>query len=236
METLYQILGVDEHSSHHEIKRAYRQKARVLHPDVGGDEDEFKRVQHAFETLNNTVSRRSYDASIRASVASPLSYRRRDTPIYDNLIYQQNVQRREAEEERMRQEYENQAKWFDEAKARLNDYRNGDVEHPLANSQGLLKETFSNNLFRISAFASFFLALSAMLSISSNPSFFSAMSKYVGIGVLGILIFSWLASLVDVYMQYHPKRLKWLYIVLSAMAGLSVTPIIIGMYQGAVIG
>jgi len=41
-------LGVSSSASPAEIKRAYRQKVKDVHPDQGGDEDEFKRVREAY--------------------------------------------------------------------------------------------------------------------------------------------------------------------------------------------
>ena len=57
----YSILGVDQTASADEIKRAYRKKAAQHHPDRGGNEEEFKRIQEAYDTLNNPQSKQNYD-------------------------------------------------------------------------------------------------------------------------------------------------------------------------------
>ncbi|MFC7098311.1 J domain-containing protein [Halobaculum marinum] len=44
-------LGVDPGASQSEVKSAYRDRVKETHPDSGGDEDEFKRVNRAYETL-----------------------------------------------------------------------------------------------------------------------------------------------------------------------------------------
>jgi molecular chaperone DnaJ len=58
---LYEILGVAREASDDEIKRAYRRRARELHPDTGGDEEEFKELTTAYEVLKNPQARANYD-------------------------------------------------------------------------------------------------------------------------------------------------------------------------------
>ncbi|HVM19651.1 MAG TPA: J domain-containing protein [Egibacteraceae bacterium] len=61
MRDLYEILGVSRDASEDEIKRAYRRRARELHPDAGGDEEEFKELTTAYEVLKNPTARQNYD-------------------------------------------------------------------------------------------------------------------------------------------------------------------------------
>lgn len=59
----YDVLGVDKNTSHTEIKKAYRKLAHKYHPDKkGGDEDKFKKVNEAYQTLSDENKRRVYDS------------------------------------------------------------------------------------------------------------------------------------------------------------------------------
>lgn len=63
MQDYYDILGVDRDASAADIKKAYRKKARQLHPDYAGPESEeaFKDLSVAYETLSDPEKRRLYD-------------------------------------------------------------------------------------------------------------------------------------------------------------------------------
>lgn len=61
MSDLYEILGVSRDASAAEIKKAYRAKARTVHPDAGGDDETFKQVQHAYQVLGDAQTRARYD-------------------------------------------------------------------------------------------------------------------------------------------------------------------------------
>lgn len=57
----YEILEVPQTASQDEIKKSYRKKVVKAHPDKGGDVEEFKRLQAAYEILSNPEKRELYD-------------------------------------------------------------------------------------------------------------------------------------------------------------------------------
>jgi len=66
LEDFYKILGVRHGATAAEIKRAYRNKAKLLHPDVSHDEnsvEEFKKVVRAFEVLSDVKQRSLFEES-----------------------------------------------------------------------------------------------------------------------------------------------------------------------------
>jgi len=58
---LYDCLGVTKKATQSEIKKAFRKKALKMHPDKGGDPEEFKKIQAAYDVLGDEEKREKYN-------------------------------------------------------------------------------------------------------------------------------------------------------------------------------
>ncbi|ERL11910.1 DnaJ central domain protein [Coriobacteriaceae bacterium BV3Ac1] len=73
----YAILGVAKEATGDEIRKAFQQKARKLHPDVNKEPDaeaRFKEVSEAYAVLSDDNKRRRYDAMRSGSPFAGASY------------------------------------------------------------------------------------------------------------------------------------------------------------------
>ena len=77
--THYETLGLTPSATEDAIKRAYRKQAMIWHPDRnpahGAAEaaERFKTIKHAYEVLENAVSRREYDKGLQKPEFRPNS-------------------------------------------------------------------------------------------------------------------------------------------------------------------
>ncbi len=61
MPSLYDCLGVDPSATPEVISKAYKRLACKLHPDKGGDTEQFKEISVAYGILSDPDKRREYD-------------------------------------------------------------------------------------------------------------------------------------------------------------------------------
>jgi len=58
----YEILGAAEDASQDEIERLYKRIAKQYHPDRGGDEEDMKAINEAYQVLGNEFTRHAYNS------------------------------------------------------------------------------------------------------------------------------------------------------------------------------
>ena len=61
MSNLYEDLDIPKDASADEIRKAYKILAQINHPDKGGDNLIFKKINHAYRILKNSESKKRYD-------------------------------------------------------------------------------------------------------------------------------------------------------------------------------
>ena len=88
----YQILGVSENASNHELRKAFCKLSIELHPDTTSLEidvakSKFQKVLEAYENLNNSNLRKIYDDNLKEKSRSE-----KKTKILNNLIFDSNNQ------------------------------------------------------------------------------------------------------------------------------------------------
>lgn len=79
MKDYYDILGVSRNASNASIRRAFRCRAKLLHPDVNPAmraKYDFQRVNEAYQVLKNPEKRRLYDTRlIKGTLGQKVYYR-----------------------------------------------------------------------------------------------------------------------------------------------------------------
>lgn len=61
----YEVLGVTPVASLEDIKREYRARSLVAHPDISGSDTDFIPLKEAYLILSDSVERRKYDMVLR---------------------------------------------------------------------------------------------------------------------------------------------------------------------------
>ena len=82
MQDCYKILGVPQNATASEIKRAYRKKAKELHPDLSSDletSEKFQELVKAYEILSDARQRSIFDVSYSACYKNSSSNKKEDS-------------------------------------------------------------------------------------------------------------------------------------------------------------
>jgi curved DNA-binding protein CbpA len=80
MRDCYKILGVSKNATAAEIRRAYRQKAKLLHPDIThAESDAFRELVAAYEVLSDVKSRSLFDESYGNNQQNPFFHYHKDS-------------------------------------------------------------------------------------------------------------------------------------------------------------
>ena len=83
--SLYSVLGIQTNASQEEIKKQYRKLSLVHHPDrTGGNNELFKRVSDAYETLSDPLKKQFYDARFVPVVQAQPAAVSPHAPAYDS--------------------------------------------------------------------------------------------------------------------------------------------------------
>lgn len=71
---LYRLLGIKRGATKAEVRKAYRRKAKVSHPDKGGSAEAFSALTMAHEVLSDTGRREKYDTTGEIEQAKPNNF------------------------------------------------------------------------------------------------------------------------------------------------------------------
>lgn len=64
--SLYNDLGIDSNATSIDIKKAFRKLSMTYHPDrENGNEERYKKINHAYQVLSDTAKRKEYDMQHR---------------------------------------------------------------------------------------------------------------------------------------------------------------------------
>lgn len=88
----YETLGVLRDATDKDLKAAYRRAVKNAHPDGGGDTEQFRRVQEAFDVLIDPARRERYDTTGRTdpSKVTPERIRQFIRSTFKNVVSHRN--------------------------------------------------------------------------------------------------------------------------------------------------
>uniref|UniRef100_A0A6M3IFB6 Putative chaperone n=1 Tax=viral metagenome TaxID=1070528 RepID=A0A6M3IFB6_9ZZZZ len=84
----YKTLRVSKNATIEEIKKAYRELAKIHHPDKGGDPTIFNEITRAYKILTNSELRNEYDRTGIEPESKNLQFHNELIMIFKNYIFQ----------------------------------------------------------------------------------------------------------------------------------------------------
>jgi curved DNA-binding protein CbpA len=86
--SLYEILGVKVDATDAQIKRAFRKRAKRAHPDMGGDPEKFREINHAYEVLSDPERRQRYNETGQGGNPAAADAHQKNIGILSGIILQ----------------------------------------------------------------------------------------------------------------------------------------------------
>jgi len=116
----YKILGVSQNATKDEIRKAYRRKAKLLHPDITGKDSEraqFQLLNESYHVLINEDRRRGYDflfkyRAVSEEIKKEDHYRRYGTSAYHEASAKSYSERQPSEINRRKREERQQSHYI----------------------------------------------------------------------------------------------------------------------------
>lgn len=84
----YKVLGIRRHAGAKRIKKAFRDRSKETHPDLGGNPDAFMAVRRAYFILSDTERRKKYDRDGTLDEMTDLSTESKVAAVMVNLFEQ----------------------------------------------------------------------------------------------------------------------------------------------------
>lgn len=153
----YDVLGIDFNATADEIKKAYRKKARELHPDAHQGvtftekelekmREEFTLVNDAYDTLGNESKKIVYDLKLKAYI-NEQNRIKREEKIRQEQEQQERERRARAREEARRKRQEQRKKnneFLDSIKTAYQEVKRDERKNNFSRRHKKLSETFND--------------------------------------------------------------------------------------------
>ncbi len=96
----YQVLGISRDATSLEIKKIYKNLAKIYHPDINNNshaEVRFKEIQNAYDTLSNDYERKLYDQDLERQENEIFQEQEKKNYYYEQQEYNTNYTDEEVE-------------------------------------------------------------------------------------------------------------------------------------------